>query len=218
MIVYTAIYGGYDFLHPHPDIEGVEWRCYTDGHWVLDSNGWDIVTEPARYPHPRMAAKYRKCHPPLDHSESLWVDGCVQITDASFVDQFSDDLLTLEHPIALWRHPQRTRIDDEARFSTGLPKYRGLDMVGQVERLMLRKPNALDLGLWASTVIGRIHTQEVLQFGAAWLAHCELETYQDQLSLPVILDDYGLEPAVIPGALTGAPGFAWHWGDHRSQM
>jgi predicted O-methyltransferase YrrM len=63
--------------------------------------------------------------------------------------------------------------------------------------------------LWASTVIGRNHTPAVLQMGAAWMAHCDLLTYQDQLSLPVLLDDYGLTVAPIPGWLIGNPWFGW---------
>jgi hypothetical protein len=31
MIVYTAIYGGYDFLHPVVDVPGVTWRLLKAG-------------------------------------------------------------------------------------------------------------------------------------------------------------------------------------------
>lgn len=216
MIVYTAVYGAYDFLHPHPNISDVEWRCYTDDP-DISPNGWEIVVEAPRYAHPRMSAKWRKCHPPLDHDMSLWIDGCVEVTHEDFVEQFYG-LLNVRHPIALWRHPQRSRVRDEALFSVGLPKYLDLDMIGQVERYWERRNDLDSLGLYASTVIGRLHTPEVLQMGAAWLAHCDLSTYQDQLSLPVLLADYGIEPAIIPESLVHASGFMWRWGDHRSQL
>jgi hypothetical protein len=43
--------------------------------------------------------------------------------------------------------------------------------------------------------------------GGAWFAHNELLTYQDQLSLPPLLADYGLNPDPIPGNLWGNPWF-----------
>lgn len=214
VIVYTAIYGGYDFLHTPIDIPGVEWRCYTDDP-ALTAPGWTTVVEPGRYAHPRVSAKWRKCHPPLDAERSLWVDGCVQITAPEFVTQFAE-LVTPETPMALWRHPQRERISDEARYSAGMRKYECLPLDEQVASYLKRRPDADDLGLYASTIIGRIHTPEVLQMGAAWLQHCDLLTYQDQLSLPVMLADYGVKVATIPGSLLANSGFVWCWGDHRS--
>lgn len=214
MIVYTAIYGGYDFLHWHPEIEGVEWRCYTDGEHIGDDAGWDIVTEPGRHAHPRTSAKWRKCHPPLDHDRSLWVDGCAVVRHEDFVRQV-EGLLTEQTPLALWRHPDRSDIYAEAQVSARMRKYQGLDVVGQVRRYAERL-DPLTLGLYASTVIGRLHTPEVLQMCAAWFAHCDLETYQDQLSLPVLLHDYGITPVSLPGSLTAAHGFAWLPLDHRS--
>jgi TOD1/MUCI70, glycosyltransferase-like domain len=214
MIVYTSIYGSYDFLHAHPDVEGVEWRCYTDDPH-LTRPGWETVLEWPRFEHPRVMAKWRKCHPPQDHDRSVWIDGCVEVTDPSFVLQFRD-LCTPEHPIALWRHPQRERITAEARYSAAMQKYLGLNMGGQVASYLARRDDADNLGLYASTIIGRLHTPTVLQMGAAWFAHCDTLTYQDQLSLPVMLADYEVEPAIIPGSILGNVGFKWLWGDHRS--
>lgn len=216
MIVYTAIYGGYDFLHPHADVPNVEWRCFTDDA-NLSHPDWEIIVEPARFPHPRLSAKWRKCHPPLDDPLTLWIDGCVEVTDRIFLERVRA-VCKPETPIALWPHPQRNRVTDEALFSERLAKYEGLDMRGQVADYLKWRPDLDDLGLFASTVIARHATPEVLQMGAAWLAHCAAYTYQDQLSLPLVLADYGLTPRALPGSLVGSAGFAWHWGHHRSQQ
>lgn len=210
MIVYTAIYGGYDALKPHVDHPAVErWVCYTDDS-NLECPGWEVIVEPARYAHPCVSAKWRKCHPPADvvDAESLWVDGSVQVDNPAFVDTVSD-LLTYDHPICMVAHPDRNNIRDEAMASHAIAwaKYGQFDLGAQVDRYEARKGPTK--GLWATTVIGRLHTREVLQLGAAWFAHNDLLSYQDQLSLPVLLEDYGIEPVAIPGNLTNNPLFRW---------
>lgn len=212
MIVYTAIYGGFDYLHEHADVAGVEWRCYTDDP-SLTSADWNVIYEPGRFDDPRLSAKWRKCHPPLDSDISVWVDAACLITDPYFVDQFHG-LLNVDAPIALWRHPQRARIRDELAVLKTMPAFQGMDFDAQVERYAERRQDIDALGLYVSTVIGRLHTPEVLQMSAAWFAHCALATMRDQLSLPVMLADYGIRPAIIPESLHGASGFEWRWFDH----
>lgn len=206
LVAYTSIYGHYDPLRPHPDHPDVDaWVCYTDNP-ALTCPGWETVVEPARYPHPRLSAKWRKCHPP-DADRSIWVDGSVELFDPAYVDVVCK--LLGDADMAFIPHPDRTNIRDEAAASLAIAaqKYGGLDVHGQVDRYEARKgPQS---GLWASTTFGRNHTPAVLQMGAAWMAHCELLTYQDQLSLPVLLDDYGITVAAIPGGLLASPWFRW---------
>jgi hypothetical protein len=206
LVVFTSIYGGYDPLRPHPDHPGVEaWLCFTDNP-DLRCDGWETVVEAPRYEHPRLSAKWRKCHPPDAH-RSLWVDGSLHLHDPVFVDVI-DGLLD-KADMAFFPHPVRTDIRSEADASHALcpEKYAGLDLHGQVAHY--HRTRAVKPGLWASTTFGRNHTPAVLQMGAAWMAHCELLTYQDQLSLPVLIDDYGLTVAAIPGGLLGNPWFTW---------
>jgi hypothetical protein len=210
-VAFTSIYGGYDPLRTHPDHPGVDqWLCFTDDP-DLTCPGWETVVEPARFEHPRLAAKWRKCIPP-DADRSLWLDGSLDLRSPYYVDVVSDCLDTA--PMAFFRHPARDNIRDEADESARMAKYAGLDVHGQVDRYEKRKgPQS---GLWASTTFGRVHTPAVLQMGAAWLAHCDLLTYQDQLSLPVLLDDFGIVPAAIPGRLLDNPWFGWL--GHRSEL
>lgn len=203
-VCYTSIYGQYDPLRAHPDHPAVDaWLCFTDDP-NLTAPGWETIVEPARYPHPRLSAKWRKCHPP-EADWSLWIDGCIDLRDAAFVDVVGTILKDAD--LALFPHADRDNIVDEALVSAIMPKYHGHDVIGQVERYRDRRNTAGRL--YASTIIGRNHTPAVLQMGAAWMAHCELLTYQDQLSLPVMLEDYGLTVGDIPGWLTRNPWFAW---------
>lgn len=211
MIVYTSIYGGYDHLQAHPSCDSVEsWICYTDSR-TLSAPGWDIVYEEPRYEHPRLSAKWRKCHPP-SCTRSLWLDGCVALTNPTFIDVVCE-LLTRDD-IAMFQHPERTNIRDEARASLELcpEKYGPYDLEGQVAHYA--RTRQLQEHLWASTVIGRVHSERVLQMGAAWMAHCELLTYQDQLSLPILLDDYNISVGIIEGTLESNSWLTWEWGWH----
>lgn len=213
MIAYTSIYGAYDSLKAHPEVPGVEWRCYTDDKTIDNPGGWEVVYEPARFPHPRLSAKWRKCHPPTDDGSTLWVDGGVTVIGSSLI---ADVLVRLvDAPMVMFRHPWRDCIYEEVGASASMVKYAGLPLQEQVHRYAGGGWPA-HAGLWASTIIGRRNTDQTTAFGAAWFAHCELLTYQDQLSLPPLLDRYGLTPAPLPFTLCDHPGF--HWGGHRSEL
>ncbi len=203
MIVYTAIYGGYDPLHDHPEHPDVdEWVCFTDGD--VEADGWTVIHEPARYPHPRLAAKWWKCHPPA--GDTFWVDGSVWIQDTEIIDIVAKNLT--DAPMTMFPHPQRICIVPEADVSRGMQKYAGLDVDGQAV-YYLTQGWPRNAGLWASTVIGRRDTKELREFGGAWFAHNELFTYQDQLSLPPLLGRYGIDVAPLPHQLHDNPWFMW---------
>lgn len=212
MIVYTAIFGGYDRPQPHLSHHLVDrWICYTDDP-DLDAPGWEVLYETGRYPHPRLSAKWWKCHPPQGSDTTLWVDGQIVFNDIGFIDVVADCLSRSD--MTLWAHPQRDDITEEAEVSSRMLKYDRLDVHGQVRRYTEAGWPAHG-GLWASTVIGRRNTPAVLQMGAAWFAHNELLTYQDQLSLPPILAAYTINPEPLPQSLWNNQwlGFAGHNSD-----
>lgn len=197
MIAYTAIYGGYDLLKPHPDHPSVsEWICYTDDPQLAHPD-WDVRCVTLPFTHPRVSAKWWKCHPP-EADTSAWIDGSVNLLDPIYFDVLANGLD--EADITMFAHPDRDCIYDEAQVSIGMTKYQGQAILDQVAHYRERgwPPEA---GLWASTTFARRHTPNIVAFSAAWFAHCDLLTYQDQLSLPVLLDMYGIKPAPIPGNL-----------------
>lgn len=214
LVVHTAIYGGYDLPKPVPQINGVDrWVLHTDDP-NLDAPGWEVIHDPeplGRPVHPRIAAKWHKCHPPAG-AASIWVDGSATMLAAdqsgdgrTFVDVVMDQFGQGKH-WALFPHPERTEIGDEATIShLVLPaKYpASLDLQGQVARY----EGWPRTRLYASTVFGRVHTRQVLQAGAAWFAHNDLLTYQDQLSLPIVLAQYKIKV----GEFTGGALFANPW-------
>lgn len=205
LTVYTSIYGGYDRLKPHPQHAAVDqWLCFTDDPTV-QCDGWDIVLEPARHPHPRMAAKWRKCHPP-EADWSIWVDGSVEFVPA-WIDACLAGLSVAD--MAMFPHPERTSLIDEARVSLAMRKYAGLPVLEQAQHY-IDSWGWHDRELWAATTFARRHTPTVLQMGAAWYSECEHWTYQDQISLPPLLARYGIRPEPFPYSVWRNPWFRLH--------
>jgi hypothetical protein len=214
VIVTTAIYGGYDDLKPHPNHPKVdEWVCYTDDESLLDNpKSWRVVHVPGAFAHPRLNAKWWKCHP-RPYADSLWIDGSVEIRSADFIDEVVACLDVA--PMTMWVHPWRDCIYDEVGASAPMVKYHGLKMVEQVTHY--RSTGWPEhAGLWASTVIGWRPEPHVRAMAAAWFAHNEAFTYQDQLSLPYLLNRYGIAPAPLPGKFVDRRWVTWH--GHRSDL
>jgi hypothetical protein len=212
IVAYTAIYGGYDQLKPHPPNSEIgAWICYTDDP-DLECDGWEIRYDPLeQFPHPRLAAKWWKCHPPTA-ARSIWIDGSMQLVEPAFVSEMLDPLVYAD--IALFAHPDRTSIIDEAQVSMMMQKYAGLPVMEQAKYYVADWGWA-DNELWASTTMARNHHSHVLQMGAAWFAECEHWTYQDQISLPPLIRRYQLTPAPLPHTLWRNPwfGFTRHTSD-----
>jgi hypothetical protein len=202
-IAYTAIYGGYDRLKAHPDHPLIdEWMCFTDNPGIVH-DGWTTVVEPARFPHPRLSAKWRKCHPP-EADRTIWLDGSILLSAASFIDVVCAGLDTGD--MVMFPHPERVSLIAEADVSAAMVKYHRLPVHTQA-RHYIADWHWPDNELWASTTIGRNHTPPVLQAGAAWFAENEHWTYQDQLSLPPILARYGINVTPLPYSLWANPWF-----------
>lgn len=212
-VVYTAIYGGYDTLKPHLDHPGVEqWICYTDDPQLGGTPGWDVRAVGGDFKHPRMDAKWWKCHPPAGES-SIWIDGSMEIVDSEF---FTTMLVLLEDDeMVMWPHPSRSSIVDEARVSENMAKYQGLPVVQQAHHYC-NEWGFDDRSLWATTTIGRRHNRQTDRLGAAWFAECERWTYQDQISLPPLLKRYSITPAALPYSLWRNPWWRLH--GHASDL
>ncbi len=73
MIVYTAIFGGFDTLKPLPP--GVNGICFSDGN--LAANGWQVVPPKYDTPNPSKRAKHQRCmaHNLFPGESTLWIDG-----------------------------------------------------------------------------------------------------------------------------------------------
>ena len=213
-IVYSAIYGDYDALkQPANQDADCEFVCFTDAKLPARVGAWHIVrSDLDRDAHPRLRAKRYKL---LSHQFfpngrwkpaiwsrarnldlSIWVDGSLEIESASFVSDMRARLLDSDW--AMFVHPDRDDLYEEAELSASLPKYRSLPIREQAESYRNLVPS--HSGLFACGVIVRREpVSERLQTAAhSWWDENVKWTYQDQLSLPYVWTKHpGTRPAAI---------------------
>jgi len=194
--VITGCYDGYDTVKPFlPQSVECEAICVTDDP-KLEVEGWHVVYEPRPDLHPNRAAKYPKMQPwaYTMATQSVWIDASFRVVSERFVEE----VLTYATPIAQFVHPERDCIYDEAIVSMQLMKYHGEPIEKQMQRYYgMGHPG--HWGLWATGVIARKHTLQVMEFCDAWLNECMEFSFQDQLSHPPMLRNHHLRPESLPG-------------------
>lgn len=191
-VLYSAIYGDrYDTVkavHGHGADRAV---LFTDNAALVDQagmQGWDTVVVDGleQLPNPMLRAKWWKTRPELavpDATVTLWIDGSMT-PHPGYATRCLDALA--DYDLALTPHPWRDCIYDEVAASVGLPKYDDAAMLAQVGRYELAG-HPPRWGLFASGAIARRHSRAVAGFGALWWAENLHGSWQDQLSLPVVL-------------------------------
>ncbi len=215
-VVYTAIFGGYDTLkQPPPQDEPCDFICFTDGKMPSRVGAWRVIHVKTNHKvHPRLQAKRFKI---LSHKIfagvryalfsfrrrvdlSIWIDASLQITSSTFVKDMRNKLS--DGDWAMFVHPDRDCIYEEALASIPMRKYQRLPILSQVEtyRSVVR-PHS---GLYACTVIVRREpsTERLKRVHMLWWEENVNWTYQDQLSLPFVLRSVGgCDPVVISDCL-----------------
>lgn len=206
--IITGIYDSYDTLKPPlPQSIDVEWICVTDVAEVRGNlNGWRIVYEPRPHLHPNRAAKTPKMLPWLYASTdtSIWIDASFRVTSPTF----AEEVLKYADPIAQFKHPWRDCVFDEAYECYSIPKYNKEVLASQVVHL-IKNDHPRNWGLWATGVIARRHTPEVIQMGCDWLADVHKFSFQDQVSHPDVCRRNGLRPIDLPGTHFSNPWLAY---------
>jgi hypothetical protein len=219
-VVYTAIFGGYDELHqPVPQTAPCDFICFTDGKLPRRVGAWRIVRVKTDHTqHPRMQAKRFKLrnhevfpggrlafkYAPFSRrwkiDASIWIDANRRIKSPDFVTDMRNALGG--RPWAMFAHPDRNCIYEEAAVSLQMEKYRGLPINEQINSYRSTVPE--HGGLYACTVIVRAEpaSASLDRLQKAWWAENLKWSYQDQISLPFVLrQNPGCEPQHIPGNL-----------------
>ena len=201
--VVTATLGAYDTLRPIPaQTVPCEAFAVIDG----DADGWQVLPAPGPHAHPRMRAKVPKCRPDLYAHAGLhiWIDGSFQVLEPDFVRWCVDSLG--DGDLGMIRHPDRQSILAEAEVSAGMPKYQGQQVREQAADYV-RRGYEDRFGMWATGLIVSRPTARVKALGDAWLREQLRWTYQDQISLPPLLEEFGIVPVDLPGPLYPNPRF-----------
>jgi hypothetical protein len=153
--------------------------------------------------HPRLAAKRVKMLEfPLAPSDyRIWIDANMRVTRSAFPCEVA--AICGAAPLALWAHPDRDCIYDEAVASLilALEKYDREPIVAQVGHYA-QLGHPAHAGLYAcGCVVWNLRHPLTRAIAAAWLQECRRWSYQDQLSLPVVLRRLEAKPALLPDDL-----------------
>ena len=192
----TAVFGGYDPLHPLPDQHGFDDAvCITDRPGDVPY-GWRVIAEPESS-NPRMAAKFPKTMPWLytDCDAAVWLDASFEVTGdlSGWVRPLLD-----RHEFIVWQHPEgRACLGQEAEVCWHFPKYMPFPVLDQAQSYF-DDGMPRNWGLFAAGMVGYRFTERVRDFGQRWLKEQVDWSPQDQVSLPWLLWDSGLPFALWP--------------------
>ena len=209
--------GAYDPLRRHPDVPGVDWFAYVDQDQGPEA-GWTVVNMGPAREHPRARAKFYKIRTVEilpEHDYTIWMDGSFEVTDGGFIDE----CLTAVGPsgMAVYRHPERDCVYDEALVSTSMLKYSGLPILRQMA-VYRSEDHPEHWGLCYCGIIVRRNTPAVnAVMGAWWSEEARLGLlHNDQLSFPVVCRRLNFRPDIIPGDQLSD---RWHrWHRHRTSL
>lgn len=209
--VYSAIYGGFDDIKNQPkQTIDCDFIMFTDNKKLFEATNnktWTIVEDKREVTQnseklekykktnlSRVVAKYYKCNPHQilsDYDYTIWIDGSAQIKTANFVKDLIKKLGKNE--LMVFKHPERNNIYDEAEFCKDWPKYKDLDIIGQVQ--YYKKSGFPDnYGLSAGGMIVRKNKNlNVKNFNEGWWNENLDWTYQDQLSFEYVVWKTGVK-------------------------
>lgn len=190
IVLYSAIFGGYERAKPVPSDIGVRCVMFTDDP-NLHAPGWDVIV--GNPPcgdqwSPMMRHKWFKLHPHVvfpDARMSLWLDGSMTIIVNDYVQRCITALGNDDWSMV--PHPARNCIYDEASFSATLTwKYDPVAIRAQAD-FYASIGHPAQWGLMATGANIRRHTPIVEKVNEQWWWENQMRSHQDQLSLPVIM-------------------------------
>ena len=208
--VYTAIAGDYNELRDHPDVPGVDWVAFVPQPERIECSNWELrPLFSYGEPDPRRQAKWYKVQSLLEMAEydrTLWIDGSCEVLRPNTVRM----LLDFEDPIALYVHPDRDCVYEEAGFSLGMRKYQQEPIRDQVQYYIDEFDHPQHWGLWFTGLLLRNRCPETERIERLWWNEIDRWSYQDQVSLPVVFRNLGIEPRSSLYFVNGKQSFVFH--------
>jgi len=188
-VIYTAIFGGYDSLHdPKAIASDCDYVCFTDD-CELESDIWDVrlIDLPVPGDYPR-SNRYVKLHPHEyfpEYEYSMYLDGNMVLLNTPNIANILDGFY-----LVIERHPSNDCIYQEAKEC----KRSGSGIASEIDRQAgdYRKAGFPEhSGLWANWILLRKHNEpDLIELEKKWWWHIIKYSWRDQLSFPVIFNDY----------------------------
>ncbi len=213
LVVYTAIFGGYDHLK-QPRVISPETNYYvltnltllSPPHpWrakIVDSN-WDCPRSPIK------AARWCKTHPELLFPRAdgtVWIDGNIRLLTS--IDELTRRALwqDLDNHLdmGLFAHPHRSCVYTEASACISLNKD-DPDIIRAHMARYREEGYPANAGLVATGVLVRKPTDQIKAFNKAWWYEIEGGSVRDQLSFNYVVRRLGVPYGIIPGSIFNSP-------------
>jgi hypothetical protein len=193
VVIYTAIYGGYD--RPKSVPIGIDAPCVMftdDSEMKALALGWEVIVgDPPTHTRgmsPMMKHKWCKLHPHKvlpGIDVSMWVDGSMTILYPDYARRCLNALG--DDDWSMMPHPVRDCVYTEADYSATLTwRYNARDIQHQASFYRsIGHPEKW--GLFATGANVRRHNSHVQALNEHWWYENVTRTHQDQLSLPVLV-------------------------------
>lgn len=210
IVVYTAIFGGYDGLLPQPRKKGIDYICFTDR--PLKSDSWKVVQVTRPFEDPVRCARMYKVNPHKflpDYQRSIWIDGNYLIR-GKIVD-WAHGLLGRK-PIWVFDHDQcpedqRNCVyrEHEAIIEVFEVSGKKKDDFAVMQQQMNRyrqegypEENGL---IFSAAILREHHHPEVIKTMEAWWSEISAGSRRDQLSFDYAAWKNDLHFGIIDGDL-----------------
>ena len=198
--VLTSITAGKDHLRDDQCTGGATFIAYVSEY--QGSKIWEQRPAYDRFRSARRNSRIPKIlsHQFCDTQYSIWLDGniALRVDPAQLVETWLQN-----HDFAVFRHPQRNCIYEEAadciRYGADDP-----DIIDKQVKKYAGDGYATNLGLAEANVIVRRHSNQVVEFNNAWWAEYCIHCVRDQLSFMYIAKKIGLRINwITPSVFTG---------------
>lgn len=182
VVIYTAIIGGYDMLRqPSYLLEGYDYICFSDQP-IVNPGVWQVRVPPLLGFDNIRLNRFIKLMPHLflsEYQKSIYIDGNIEIIgDVTLL--LKSSLQT--HPIAVFAHPFRKCIYEEARQCI----VDDLDNVGSVFRQIRKYARSCypsNYGLVEANILFRRHNDvNVMNLMEGWWQEILENSRRDQIS------------------------------------
>lgn len=203
-VIYTAIFGGKDgLIEPTFNIPGFDFVCFTDNP-RLRSDIFDIRIVKAELSDPTRSARMYKIlsHKVLpEYDYSVWIDGNVRLKKGNLRELLGKYLA--KHDMALYRHPERECIHEEAQACIDFRKEDPTLLLKQV-RHYDKSGYPRKNGLVMTSVLFRNHRSAKLrEVNEQWWEELSRFSKRDQLSFNYVSWKSGFKPFLIGGNAYG---------------
>ncbi len=217
-VVYTAIFGDQVKLYPQPELEGIDYICFSDR--PHQAKGWKVVEcKPMFDSDPIRNNRYYKLHPHLflkDYDQSIYIDGNFVILDSPL--PMMKKRLKSEHMLVFnhlhTKTDPRDCIYDEHEAIIKLYQEKKIlkDDLGAMSRLIdycHSKGYPKHNGLVKGGVLIRKHLEpEVIHLMERWWYFVKNYSKRDQLSFNFVAWEQEFKFGFLPGDIRrGNPWF-----------